>query len=513
MGSAVVPPSPQPSPASGRGGSTRPIAPALRGEGGKLTLVIDIGKSHAKLLFIDDAGAVVERHGRDNRSVTSALGYPALDVAGIAAWMRATLTASALTRRCARVIPCTHGAAFVALGDEGLAWEPVDYEFSGVDETRAAYQHERDDFDVTLSPDLPDGLNAARPLFWMQHRHPEAWARTRVLLPYPQYWAGWLSGVAASEVSSLGCHTQLWRPVEQGFSDLAVRRGWAALFAPIRPAGHVLGPVCADMANELGLPAHCEVHVGVHDSNACLARYLGKGAGHGVDEAQAGMTLVSTGTWVVVMAPGASAQTLDPARDMLANVSVNGDVVPTARFMGGRELAAICAGAAPTLASAAALVELIARDIHAWPSFAQQGGPFIGHQARVTERGVVIDAAAVLSDEQRATLGALYCAQVTALLLQRLGGPEAVMLEGPFAANPVFTECLAALRPGKALHVSTDAIEGTARGAWLLARSASKPPWQVHARRVAAPADAATVQAHHQRWLATLEPDGPGLKA
>jgi sugar (pentulose or hexulose) kinase len=462
-----------------------------------LTLVIDIGKSHAKLLFIDDAGAVVERHGRDNRSVTSALGYPALDIGGLTAWMRATLAASVLTRRCARVIPCTHGAAFVALGDEGLAWEPVDYEFSGVDETRAAYQHERDDFDVTLSPDLPDGLNAARPLFWMQHRHPEAWARTRVLFPYPQYWAWWLSGVGVSEVSSLGCHTQLWRPVERRFSDLAVRRGWADLFAPMKPAGAVLGPVRADLARQLGLPLHCEVHVGVHDSNACLARYLGD-----EQRSDAGMTLVSTGTWVVVMAPGASAQTLDPARDMLANVSVNGDVVPTARFMGGRELATICAGAAPELANDAALAELIARDIQAWPSFAQQGGPFIGRAGRVTERGVAIDAAGVLSGAQRATLGALYCAQVTALLLQRLGGPEAVVLEGPFAANPVFTECLAALRPGTALHVSNDAVEGTARGAWLLARGSTKPPWAVQARRIQADAHAVALRAFHQRWLA-----------
>ena len=462
-----------------------------------LTLVIDIGKSHAKLLFIDDAGEVLERHGRDNRSVSSALGYPALDVAGLTAWMRATLAASDMTRRCARVIPCTHGAAFVALGDGELAWEPVDYEFSGVDETRVAYQHERDDFDATLSPDLPDGLNAARPLFWMQQRHPQAWARTRVLLPYPQYWAWWLSGVAASELSSLGCHTQLWRPVAQRYSDLAVRHGWADLFAPVKSAAQVLGPVRADLARELGLPAGCEVHVGVHDSNACLARYLG--------EAGAAMTLVSTGTWVVVMAPGASAQTLDPARDMLANVSVRGEVVPTARFMGGRELAAICAGASPELASPAALAALISREVQALPSFAQQGGPFIGRAGRVTERGVVIDAATALSAAERASLGALYCAQLTALLLQRLGGSDAVVLEGPFAANPVFTECLAALRPGQALYVSTDAVEGTARGAWMLTRCSGLAATTALTRRVIAGANAASVLTHHARWLAALD--------
>ena len=466
-----------------------------------LTLVIDIGKSHAKLLFIDDAGEVVERHDRINRSVVSPLGYAALDIAGLTQWMRETLIGSSATRRCARVVPCTHGAAFVALGDDGLAWDPLDYEYAGVGETHAAYQTERDDFAATLAPDLPDGLNAARQFHWVQQRHPQAWARTRSLLPYPQYWAWWLSGIAASEVSSLGCHTQLWRPAEQRYSDVAIRRGWASLFAPMQSAWQVLGPVRAEWAREFGLPASCVVHAGVHDSNACLARYLGDGSG---------MTLVSTGTWVVVMAPGASAQALAPAHDMLANVSVRGEVVPTARFMGGRELEAICAGAAPELASSAALAELFDRDVQAWPSFVQQGGPFMGRSGRVTERGVRIDAAVTLTPPQRASLGALYCAQVTALLLQRLGGPEAVVLEGPFATNPVYVQCLAALRPGQAVHISTDPVEGTARGSWLIGRWNAASPMAARLQRVETAHGGAAVLAHHGRWLAGITSDVPG---
>ena len=56
-----------------------------------------------------------------------------------------------------------------------------------------------------------------------------------------------------------------------------------------------------------------------------------------------------------------------------------------------------------------------ARDIQAWPSFAQQGGPFIGHTGRVTERGEGIDAVATLSDAQRAILTGLALAVARAL--------------------------------------------------------------------------------------------------
>ena len=460
----------------------------------ELTLVLDIGKSHAKLLLIDAAGAVVERHGRANGSVTSPLGYPALDLRGLTQWVAETLTGSAAARRCTHAIAGTHGAAFVGLADDGPAWDPIDYEYDGFAQEHAAYQAERDDFAATLAPDLPAGLNAARQLRWMQRTHPDAWARTRCLLPYPQYWAWWLSGVAASEVSSLGCHTQLWRPVEQRYSDICRSHGWADLFAPLRPAWHALGRVRADFAGKSGLSETGVVHVGVHDSNACLARHLHAGQA---------ITLVSTGTWIVVMATGAAPARLDPSRDMLANVSVRGELVPTARFMGGRELLALCAGAAPEQASLDGLAELLRRDVQALPSFAGQGGLFAGRDGVVLERGEKIDARAALGPVQRASLAALYCAQVTAYLIEKLGAPAPVVIEGPFADNPVYRHALAALLSPGRVRVSSDPVEGTARGAWLLAHWTDPFRAQVleqvddgHLR--------AALQPHHRRWLDLL---------
>ena len=36
---------------------------------------------------------------------------------------------------------------------------------------------------------------------------------------YPQYWAYRLTGVLANEVTSLGCHTDLWNYRAGGFLD------------------------------------------------------------------------------------------------------------------------------------------------------------------------------------------------------------------------------------------------------------------------------------------------------
>lgn len=440
-----------------------------------LTLVIDIGKSHAKLLLVDASGAVMERHGRDNASVASPLDYPALDVQGLERWMAQTLRSSAHAKNCRRAIVSTHGAAFVGLNDTGLAWEPLDYEFAALDahpELAQAFEAETDDFSCTGSPPLPMGLNAARQLAYVQALHPQAWEHTHCLLPYPQYWAWVLCGQRASEVSSLGCHTHLWSPQAGEFSNQARRRGWAALFAPLRHAWEVLGTVRAEVAQAWGLHPQCEVHVGVHDSNACLARYLDV---DGAAQAQAALTVVSSGTWTVVMAPGASVKALQEQHDMLANVDVLGRATPTARFMGGRDYAHFLAGAKPEAGTPQDVAHLVQRGLLPLPAGTAPGDSGNGSACAVVLcQGAVVDGAA-LPDAGRATLGALYCALRTAALVQALWRGAALrshrlVVEGPLSQNALYLGLLAALLPTVTCCASTDPMEGTAAGAWRLAQ-------------------------------------------
>ena len=479
-------------------------------QSGALTLVIDIGKSHAKLLMVDAAGAVVERHGRDNASVVSPLGYPALDVHGLEAWMRQTLRASGHTAYCTQVMASTHGAAVVALSDDGLAWEPLDYEFAALTahpDWAQSYALVCDGFQDTLSPDLPAGLNIGRQLFWMQNMHPQAWRRTRCLLPYPQYWAWLLSGVRASEATSLGCHTQLWHPQTGRFSVLAQTQGWASLFAPLRSAWDSLGSVRAEVARDWGLPAGCRVRVGVHDSNACLARYI-EGTTRGPGSADA-LTVVSSGTWTVVMAPGASAAALQADQDMLCNVDVLGRPTPTARFMGGREYAYVLDGAAPEAATSVALRQIMEESTFAIPAFSDQGGPFAGQVGYVQRQGLRLEGriAAHLDAAVRSTLAATYCAQMTAWLVQRLWRGTMVqsgrvVVEGPLAHNPLYLEVLQALLPAYRCYASTDTLEGTARGTWALCQWGA--PLTTQYLRAVQPCALEGLQAYHAAWLQKL---------
>ena len=119
---------------------------------------------------------------------------------------------------------------------------------------RDEYEAQRDAFMVTGSPALPCGLNLGMQL----HRFEKLFGPLPddvTIVPWAQYWAWRLCGVAASEVSSLGCHTDLWRPMDRDYSALAVRRGWAARMAPIRAAEAPLGTITAEIAKQTGLPA------------------------------------------------------------------------------------------------------------------------------------------------------------------------------------------------------------------------------------------------------------------
>ena len=193
--------------------------------------------------------------------------------------------------------------------------------------------------------------------------------------------------------------------------------------------------------------------------------------------------MVSTGTWVISMAVGASPDGLDPRRDTLINVDAFGDPVPSARFMGGREWATAMGGRAPatTPADEAAV---LARRALLLPAIEPGSGPFAGRQPSwtVPEHS--------LSDGERAVVVSFYLALMTATCLADIHADGPVLLEGPFAANEPYCRMLAAATGRRVL---ASAGTGTSAGAALLAA-----PGAAHA---SAPGD--------DRAATRPEPGGP----
>ncbi len=424
------------------------------------TLVFDVGKTHTRLVVVGPGDEILARRSRDNQ-VIEAPPYPQLDIAATWDWFIASCRELTGKFVIEAVVATTHGstAALVdpAASPDGLVLPVGDYEFAGFSDLDQQYEPLRADFSRSYSPSLPGGLNVGRQLYWQQIRQPAAFARTRAILLFPQYWAWRLSGQFVTEVTSLGCHSDLWLPAAGEFSSLATRQGWTNLVPPIVPAWQSPGTVTPEVSARTGLPANCRVLPGLHDNNAGLLRYLRAGRRNDA------FTLVSTGTWVLSMATGTTLDRLDENRDMLANVDVHGRAVACARFMGGREYAEICRILDVSLTDEVTGADLQANidaGCFALPDFSGGSGPFGGSPPRIAGDTV-----------RSPALAALYCALMIDVELDLLGATGDILIEGAFLKNRPLCELVARLRKPQAVFLSasgSDVVLGgalTARGA------------------------------------------------
>ena len=455
------------------------------------TVVFDIGKTNVKLTLLDACGATLAEQRCPN-SIVDGVPYPHHATERIWDWLLATLRVFSRRAHIAAIVPVTHGATAALVDDDALVLPVLDYESTLPQAADDQYQALRPPFSETFSPDLPAGLNLGRQLHWLALTFPAEFGRARHILTYPQYWAWRLSGIAASEITSLGCHTDLWQPLQKKFSTLVERMGWAHLFPAQQPAWATLGPVRGELLRCTGLPADCQVLCGIHDSNASLLRHIRAEPGTGFDAVA--RTVLSTGTWVIAAAFGTPLARLQERSDMLANVDAMGQPVACMRFMGGREFAAL-AGPEPTNCSPADLERLIAQGTLALPCFAESGGPFFGQVG-------AISGPAPQTAEERYALATLYCVLMTDYCLSALEASGPVVVEGSFTANPYFSPLLAALRGQQAVSVSDDA-SGTTCGGWMLHHWGDIPGSTSCAP--AAPLALAGWQAYRERWLALVQ--------
>ncbi|MEM5518026.1 hypothetical protein WNY37_13800 [Henriciella sp. AS95] len=410
-------------------------------------VVLDVGKTMSKLSLWTADGEPICREARPNERRSSG-DFDVLDVEGITPWVIDTLKSFSEQAIITKIIPVAHGAALAVVRDGKLAAQPMDYETSLPAHIAEAYAAERDAFSISGSPRLSEGLNAGAQLYWQEREIPDL-LEGATLMPWAQYWAWFLSGVDRAEVTSLGCHTDLWDPLRSDYSPMAKRMGWASAFAPKAFAGNAIGTLRSELAEQTGLSQDVKIYCGIHDSNAALV------AARAHDEmAEGDRTVLSTGTWFVAMRTPATPfniNTLPLDRDCLLNVDAWSDAIPSARFMGGREIETLIGidtrrvdikPDQPALLDA--VPGLVANGRMLQPSFAKGFGPY------PNGRGRWID---MPEDWFARRSGAcLYAAMLATTSLDLIGSYQTILVEGRFAEAEVIVRALASLRPNDAIY-------------------------------------------------------------
>ncbi|MFK0161029.1 FGGY-family carbohydrate kinase [Rhizobium sp. NPDC090279] len=454
-----------------------------------IVAVFDIGKTNVKLSAASDDGHVLETLSTPN-TVKDGPPYRHHDLAELEAWLIDSLAALGKRHDIGAIVTCAHGSGGVLVDGQGAALPMIDYEQPIPADVDACYKAAVGPYRERASAIMLGAAHLARQMLWQEMYWPETFAAAHAYLATPQYWAFRLSGVLASEVTSLAAQSHLWASADGRPAALVASRGWQRLMPPMRHAWETLGPLKPELAERIGLKTTTRVLCGVHDSSANLYRYQAADL--------ADFTVVSTGTWIVALTDrnGIDFSVERPGHS--CNADVFGNPTPGMLTMGGREFSTVAARISGP-ASLGALRMIVASGTFALPTFGSDDGLFPGTARRGRLEGPLAEEEGV-----RFTLAVLYSALLTVACIRDLPPAGTVVLDGNFVVDPIYGAIVAALLPDRRVLVSRSTT-GTATGAAMLAAHESRASPVALVAEAPDISDFPELSSYQQRWHALIK--------
>jgi len=221
----------------------------------------------------------------------------------------------------------TYGASFVYLDENGRTIAPLyNYLKAYPDKLKeqfyATYGGEEAFSFRTASPVL-GSLNSGMQLYRIKYEKPQLFQQMKQALHLPQYMSYLISGNLYSDLTSIGCHTNLWDFEKDAYHNWVTAEGIHTKLAPIMS--------CEDVVPASFPGNNYVVGVGLHDSSAALIPYL--------VNFHEPFILISTGTWCISLNPfnHSPLTTEELQQDCLCYISYQGKPVKAARLFAGYE--------------------------------------------------------------------------------------------------------------------------------------------------------------------------------
>jgi sugar (pentulose or hexulose) kinase len=289
--------------------------------------VFDVGKTNKKLFLIDERYRIVAEQSENFASVKDEDGDECEDLGVMTEWVRQSL-AKVMARRegefkVRAVNFSAYGASLVHIGADGRPVAPLYNYLKAYPEALRRKFYDTYGGEVVLSrltaSPVLGSLNSGMQLYRIKYERPELFGRIRCSLHLPQYLSYLVTGRAVSEMTSIGCHTNLWNFAKQDYHEWVYREGLIEKLAPIVPSSTVL--------EEDGV----FFGVGLHDSSAAMIPYL--------QSFREPWALISTGTWCITMNPfnDSPLTAAELEQDCLCYLSYTGRPVKASRLFAGYE--------------------------------------------------------------------------------------------------------------------------------------------------------------------------------
>ena len=174
----------------------------------------------------------------------------------------------------------------------------------------------------TASPVL-GSLNSGMQLYRIKYEKPRLYDRIHSSLHLPQFLSSLVSGKQVSEITSIGCHTNLWNYHKNSYHEWVVKEGINEKLPAIVRSDSVF--------SEEFFSKKVKTGIGLHDSSAALIPYLAT-----VEEP---FILLSTGTWCISMNPfnDSPLTASELQQDCLCYLTYEGKPVKASRLFAGNE--------------------------------------------------------------------------------------------------------------------------------------------------------------------------------
>jgi sugar (pentulose or hexulose) kinase len=297
--------------------------------------ILDVGKTNKKLFLFDEQYRIVWERSEVCPQTTDEDGELCEDISFLTGWVRRSLVqAATLPDFNIKAVNFTaYGASLVHIGFDGAPAAPLynylkPYPVALKEKFYDTYGGEITFSMLTASPVL-GSLNSGMQLYRIKEQRPELFDAIKVSLHLPQYLSQLVTGTACSDITSIGCHTNLWNFSQQHYHEWVYREGVIDKLAPIMPSTTVL-PLAGGRAGGRGAGIPLS-GIGLHDSSAALIPYL--------ESFREPFVLISTGTWCITLNPfnAAPLTVAELQKDCLCYMSYEGRPVKASRLFAGHE--------------------------------------------------------------------------------------------------------------------------------------------------------------------------------
>lgn len=421
----------------------------------KITLVFDIGKTHIKAILFNQKGEIEIEYNELNKyfAVKNKLNIIVVDKI----YKRIVYLLKKISKNYIinKIIFTTHASiAVLNKNEKDFSHFPViDYENIFEKNFEKSYlKYQKCNFDETLTPNFNDGLVLSKTIYYYLQKK-DNFPLIKSILFYPQYFAWRLSGIKSTDLTYLGCHSDLWSFKKNNFSTFVYKNKLKRKIPTIRNSWSKLGFIKKELVNPTKINSECKIYSGVHDSSACYFLYQ--------KLYQKKFTLISTGTWIVIFNQTMKTKYLDEKKEIFSKLNVFGQKVPVIRFMGGREFSTILKNfKIKNPLNKIDIKYYLKHNIYPIPSFAN-GGP------NKNKKGKIINKKLLKSKDDLYILASLYVALFTDYCLDLVDSKNTLIIDGGFVENKFFLYFLSIFRNKQLILVNKDS-NGTAKGAFLL---------------------------------------------